>query len=127
MTNHIMALVETYVADRIELSKRRDVSLKSERTLDACGWVDDSHAALQQAQPANPLTDGAIGGSAMTHTLNSNRTVAVSVDVYWIPVSKDTPRGVKLQLLGAGGVATYGTYHGDPFWTHWQSLPKIPQ
>jgi len=33
MTNHIMALVETYVADRIELSKRRDVSLKSESYL----------------------------------------------------------------------------------------------
>jgi hypothetical protein len=109
-----------------EIERLKTVPMKYRRmTFNA--QLQDENAAPPQAQPANPLTDGAIGGSAMTHTLNSNRTVAVSVDVYWIPVSKDTPRGVKLQLLGAGGVATYGTYHGDPFWTHWQSLPKIPQ
>lgn len=63
----------------------------------------------------------------MTHTLNTDKTVAVSTEVYWIPVSIDTPRGVKLQLLGVGGVAVYSAYHGEPFWTHWQSLPKIPK
>ena len=51
----------------------------------------------------------------MTHTLNSDKTVAVSTEVYWIPVNHNTPRGVKLQLLGKGGVATYGVYHGDKF------------
>lgn len=60
----------------------------------------------------------------MTHTLNSAHTVAVAIDTYWIPVDKNTPRGVKLQLLGHGGVATYGNYHGDKFWTHWCPLPK---
>lgn len=63
----------------------------------------------------------------MTHTLNTEATVAVSTEVYWIPVSSLTPRGVKLQLLGRGGVAAYSNYHGDPFWTHWQALPKIPK
>lgn len=62
----------------------------------------------------------------MTHTINTDKTVAVATDVYWIPVDHNTPRGVKLQLLGAGGVATYGIYHGDSFFTHWQALPKIP-
>lgn len=60
----------------------------------------------------------------MTHTLNSDKTVAVAVDTYWIPVDKDTPRGVKLQLLGAGGVAVYANYNGGTFFTHWCPLPK---
>lgn len=59
--------------------------------------------------------------------INNAGTVAVSQEVFWIPVTKDTPRGVKLQLLGAGGVAVYSAYHGEPFWTHWQALPKVPK
>lgn len=61
----------------------------------------------------------------MTHKLNADATVAVSTHVYWLPIDTATPRGVKLQLLGKGGVATYGNYHGDKFWTHWQSLPRL--
>ena len=61
----------------------------------------------------------------MTHTLNAAKTVAVATDVYWIPIDENTPRSVKLQLLGKGNVATYGTYFGDPFWTHWCPLPKL--
>ena len=57
-------------------------------------------------------------------TLNSGKTVAVATDVYWMPVDKDTPRGVKLQLLGKGGVAHYSKYNGAEFWTHWCPLPK---
>lgn len=62
----------------------------------------------------------------MSHTINTNNTVAVSTDVFWKPIDQNTPRGVKLQLLGEGGVAVYGSYHGDKFWTHWCPLPKIP-
>ena len=33
--------------------------------------------------------------------------------------------GVKLQLLGKGGVAVYGTWNGkDTFYTHWAPVPK---
>jgi hypothetical protein len=59
----------------------------------------------------------------MTHTLNKDSTVAVATDTYWQHINS-APRGVKCQLLGAGGVATYGVYHGDKFWTHWCPLPK---
>ena len=60
----------------------------------------------------------------MTHTINSTSTVAVAVDYYWLPI--DTcPNGVKVQLLGKGGVAVYGTWNGkDPFYTHWAPVPK---
>ena len=60
-----------------------------------------------------------------SHTLNTNKTVAVSTEVYWQPIDQDTPRGVKLQLLGRGGVAVYSELHrGSTFWTHWAPLPK---
>ena len=65
------------------------------------------------------------GETAPTHTLNSARTVAVATDVYWMPIDKDTPRSVKLQLLSIGGVAQYGSLNGDmSFYTHWAPLPK---
>lgn len=41
----------------------------------------------------------------MTHTINTTHTAAVATDYYWIPIDANTPRGVKLQLLGKGGVA----------------------
>ena len=62
-----------------------------------------------------------------SHVINAAKTVAVSTDTYWIPVDENTPRSVKLQLLGKGNVAAYGTYHGDKFWTHWCPLPKLPK
>ena len=61
----------------------------------------------------------------MTHTINSASTVAVATDYFWLPINTNTPRGVKLQLLGKGGVAVYGTWNGkDPFYTHWAPVPK---
>ena len=61
---------------------------------------------------------------AMTE-LNSDRTVAVDREYYWQPMST-CPRGVKVQLLGAGGVAVYGTFSGkDTWWTHWAPLPVL--
>jgi hypothetical protein len=58
------------------------------------------------------------------YKLNSTGTAAVATDYYWIPIDGSTPRGVKLQLLGQGGVAQYASYHGDRFWSHWAPLPK---
>ena len=61
----------------------------------------------------------------MTHTINSASTVAVATDYFWQPIDTNTPRGVKLQLLGKGGVAVYGTWNGkDTFYTHWAPVPK---
>lgn len=61
----------------------------------------------------------------MTHTLDSTAMVAVA-DYYWRPMT-DCPRGVKVQLLGAGGVAVYGQYSPDPFWVGWAPLPRRPK
>ena len=71
--------------------------------------------------------DSSIGellGDEPVHRLNSTKTVAVSTTQFWEPM--DTcPRGVKVQLLGAGGVAVYGLYDGrTEFWEAWAPLPK---
>ena len=59
----------------------------------------------------------------MTVALNSERNVAVDKAYYWQPIGT-CPRGVKVQLLGRGGVAAYGQFNGkDDFWTHWAPLP----
>lgn len=55
---------------------------------------------------------------------SSDGSTAIDTDYYWLEVGADTPRGVKLQLLSISGVATYGQYNGDSFWTHWAPLPK---
>ena len=62
--------------------------------------------------------------TAQAHKLNADQTVAVATDVFWNEDMSQAPRGVKLQLLGAGGVAYYNTYNGDPFWIGWCPLPK---
>jgi len=63
----------------------------------------------------------------MTHTLNNDKTVAVSPDQYWLKIDSDTPRGVKILLLGIGGVASIGQWDGkNKFWRGWQALPKKP-
>ena len=57
----------------------------------------------------------------------SNSAVAVDRAYYWQPMS-ECPRSVKVQLLGKGGVAIYGTYNGnDPFWEGWAPLPSRPK
>lgn len=61
----------------------------------------------------------------MTHRISSDGKVAVDYNYYWQPIST-CPYSVKVQLLGRGGVAHYGTYFGvDDFYVAWAPLPKI--
>jgi hypothetical protein len=62
--------------------------------------------------------------SESPHKLNTDRTVAVATDYFWNEDMGTCPRGAKTQLLGVGGVATYGNYNGDAFWVAWAPLPK---
>lgn len=59
-----------------------------------------------------------------SYKLNTEKTVAVSNFEFWQEDMGLCPRGVKVQLLGLGGVAHYGTYLGDPFWIAWAPLPR---
>ena len=85
--------------------------------------------------PHGPVSSSNAGGKCVTvgettptHTLNSTKTVAVATDTFWMPIDKDTPRSVKLQLLSIGGVAQYGNLQADTsFYTHWCPVPKKPK
>jgi hypothetical protein len=85
--------------------------------------------------PTEPVSTPNAGGkcvtageTAPTHTINTAGTVAVATDTYWLPIDKDTPRSVKLQLLSIGGVAQYGNLQADTsFYTHWCPVPKKPK
>lgn len=59
--------------------------------------------------------------------LNSDRTVAVAPDLYWLPM-KDAPVGVKLHVLNPGKVATHSviTEATRKDWLGWQRIPSIP-
>jgi len=60
--------------------------------------------------------------------LDSTKAAVVSNDYYWIPIDHTTPTGVKVLLLGRGGVASLGQYFHRPnetqFWDFWAPLPK---
>ena len=58
--------------------------------------------------------------------ISSDRSTAVDHSYPWRPITEHTPRGVKLQLINrTAGVAIYGIYTNDSFWTHWAPLPKF--
>ena len=53
-----------------------------------------------------------------THTINQRYGVAVATDYYWIPITADTPRGVKVQLLTIGGGSDLWTLGWQEFFFH---------
>ena len=58
-------------------------------------------------------------------TLNRDATVAVSPTYTYNEDMSQAPRGVKLILLGASGVAVLTEYNGkNPFWVGWAALPR---
>lgn len=62
--------------------------------------------------------------TAPTYKLTADGAAAVAPDVFWNEDMSACPRSTKVQLLGSGGVAVYGIYSGEPFWTGWAPLPK---
>lgn len=60
----------------------------------------------------------------MTYKLNRDKTVAVDLKNEWQPMST-CPLAARVQLLGAGGVAVYGSWDGkSTFWRGWHPLPR---
>jgi hypothetical protein len=61
--------------------------------------------------------------------LNGSKTVAIDPEYHWRKIDKDTPRGVKLQLINfSAHVAVYGVYDFvDKYFTHWAPLPTFAE
>lgn len=85
---------------------------------------NNDHSAANEAKKCASAIRAARIPPATTHKLNADQTVAVATDVYFNPDMSTAPRGVKLQLIGEGGVAVYSIYNGDPFWIEWAPVPK---
>jgi len=60
----------------------------------------------------------------MNYKVNNDRTAVVSTDYCFNDDMGACPRGIKVLLLGAGGVAAIAEYHGSAFWVGWFPLPK---
>lgn len=62
----------------------------------------------------------------MATRLSSDRAAAVDTENRWRPVGPGTPRGVKLLVINrAAGVATFGQWAPESWWTHWAPLPTF--
>jgi hypothetical protein len=60
-------------------------------------------------------------------TSDSTKAAVVDKSYHWRPITKDTPRGQKLQLINRRyGIAQYGELHtGNTWFTHWCPLPTF--
>lgn len=60
-------------------------------------------------------------------TVRVGEEVVVDQTYFWQPMST-CPLSKKVQLLGAGGVAVYGSWDGKTtWWQGWAPLPKVPK
>lgn len=76
----------------------------------------------------NPCRTPPMPPIATSHTTNHTGTVAVATDRYWLPITPDTPRGVKLHLLNNTGAGTIGhlTEANIRHFCGWEPMAKIP-
>lgn len=64
----------------------------------------------------------------MTHHINRDGKVAVSGDVYWLPIDASTPRNVKVLAIAreSSGCLSVAEIHTHETWyTHWHPLPRF--
>lgn len=65
----------------------------------------------------------------MTYKIKDNE-VAVSREIYWLPIDADTPRSVKVLAINKdqGGIAQFAElHHRETWYTHWFPLPRMPK
>lgn len=60
--------------------------------------------------------------------ISSDRSAAVALDAVFMPITKDTPIGVKCLLINKrAGSMTIGQIGSDErFFTHWFPCPRLP-
>ena len=63
----------------------------------------------------------------MTYRINTDKTAAVSMDVYYLPIST-APTGVSIVGYSINGVARIDKYNGKPNdLIGWAPLPRVPE
>ncbi len=62
----------------------------------------------------------------MTHKISSDGAAAVTPDVKWLPITKDTPIGARMLLIEKSqGVAYVRAHFSDDGFDHWFPLPTF--
>lgn len=95
-----------------------------------CAFIANENSVPEpepEPAPLTPLTTLTTQETPSATKLNRDQTVGVDPGYYWRPIGSDAPRGVKLQLLGKGCVASYGVLGTrlDGYWTHYAPLPTL--
>ena len=62
----------------------------------------------------------------MNYKINSDKTAAVSSDIYWLDIG-NCPKGVKVLALSQYGVARIDIYSGQTDIVGWFPLPRVPK
>lgn len=65
--------------------------------------------------------------SSQTTRLNKDKTAVIDTGYFWIPITDQTPRGTKMQLINkAAGAHTSGVLGtNEQFFDHWAPLPTF--
>jgi hypothetical protein len=93
-------------------------------------WSEAIQGLLTQSKVLEiaPVPDPVVSKPVQTATpgwrVNSARNCCVSTTTSFLPINSDTPKGVKILLLGPGKVALLAEYHGEDFWGGWAPLPN---
>ncbi len=106
-----------------DLQKLHDMTRERVRAF-IDNWEGENERIIREQLVRAGWTPPDVRNPTSGHKLNADQTVAVATDVFWNEDMTTCPRCAKVQLLGAGRVAVYGDYHGDPFWVGWCPLPK---
>lgn len=88
------------------------------------GWFENKGTLYQRLLFALAMDIIAEQEQQSAFKISADGEVAVSTVVRLSKDMTSCPRGAKVQLLGAGGVLSYGMYDGDPFWIEWAPLPR---
>jgi len=113
------ALVNSRIAAHKAEAARKEEETRARIQAEEQAKAERAHAAKVEAERIE---------REQQYKVDSTRAAIVADDYYWIPIDTNTPTGVKILLLGRGGVASLGQYVHRPgetqFWTHWAPLPK---
>lgn len=98
-----------------------------QQTLEALQYHTEQTRPIQQTTEAIFAAKAALAKPDPTIKVNSAGTVAVAQGVFWLPIDKQAPLGVRLLLINrAAGRATDGQLGShEKFFDHYQAFPQF--
>lgn len=123
-----------HLTEREALRQARDALATAARRFEFLAAYDDTErngacpsAGYAECVAAVEEIEAALAKPDSTIKVNSAGTVAVAQGVFWLPIDKHAPLGVRLLLINkAAGRATDGQLGShEKFFDHYQAFPKF--